>query len=164
MSHFGVDRQSVHLETECHSSKLSQQTVCWVDASFGSKCRVVGLSVDGSSRHHQGCMRQSRTSCLQNWLYKQKSLGLIQRCNGVFYDSEDSTILINFGRSFFFMLPDPHVKLNQKLIFQFLQPQSSLQANFTQIWKILFHKIICLCNNFHENMKMKIFVSTVPKG
>jgi hypothetical protein len=38
-------------ETECHSSKLSQQTVCWVDASFGSKCCVVGLSVDGWSRH-----------------------------------------------------------------------------------------------------------------
>jgi hypothetical protein len=51
MSQFGVDGQSVHLETECHSSKLSHQTVCWVDASFGSKCHVVGLSVDGSSRH-----------------------------------------------------------------------------------------------------------------
>jgi hypothetical protein len=24
-----------------------------VDASFGSKCRVVGLSVDGSSRHRK---------------------------------------------------------------------------------------------------------------
>jgi hypothetical protein len=51
MSQFGEDGQSVHLETECHSSKLSQQTVHWVDALFGSKCRVVGLSVDGSSRH-----------------------------------------------------------------------------------------------------------------
>ncbi len=51
MSQFGVDGQSVHLETECHSSKLSQQMVRWVDASFGSKCHVVGLSVDRSSRH-----------------------------------------------------------------------------------------------------------------
>jgi hypothetical protein len=49
MSHFGVDRQ--YLGTECYSSILSQQTVRWVDASFGLKCRVVGLSVDGSSRH-----------------------------------------------------------------------------------------------------------------
>ncbi len=52
MSHIGVDRQSAHLDLECHSSKLSQQTVHWVDASFGSKCHVVGLSVDGSSRHY----------------------------------------------------------------------------------------------------------------
>ncbi len=51
MSQFGVDGQSVHFETECHSSKLSQQTVCQVDASFGSKCHVVGSWVDGSSRH-----------------------------------------------------------------------------------------------------------------
>jgi hypothetical protein len=51
MSQFGVDGQAVHLETECHSSKLSQQTVRWVDASFGSKCRMAGLSVDGSLRH-----------------------------------------------------------------------------------------------------------------
>jgi hypothetical protein len=50
MSQSGVDGQSVHLETECHSSKLSQQTVRRVDASR----RVVGLSVDGSSRHHYG--------------------------------------------------------------------------------------------------------------
>jgi hypothetical protein len=45
MSQFGVDRQSVHLETECHSSKLSQQTVRWVDASFWvemSRGRFVG--------------------------------------------------------------------------------------------------------------------------
>jgi hypothetical protein len=32
MSQFGVDGQSVHFETECHSSKMSQQTVCRVDA------------------------------------------------------------------------------------------------------------------------------------
>jgi hypothetical protein len=63
MSHFGVDRQSVHLETECHSSKLSQQTVRWVDASFGSKCRVVGLSVDGSSRHRPKYILSSYCIC-----------------------------------------------------------------------------------------------------
>jgi hypothetical protein len=32
MSQFGVEGQSVHFETEFHSSKMSQQTVCQVDA------------------------------------------------------------------------------------------------------------------------------------
>ncbi len=53
MSQFGVDRQSVHFEMECQTSKLLQQTVCWVDASFGSKCHIVGSWVDGSSRHRR---------------------------------------------------------------------------------------------------------------
>jgi hypothetical protein len=35
--------------------KLSQQMVRWVDALFGLKCRLVSLSVDGSSRH-QNCL------------------------------------------------------------------------------------------------------------
>ncbi len=52
----GVDRQFVQLETECPSRKLSQLTVRWVDALFGSKCRVVGLSVDGLSKHHYWVM------------------------------------------------------------------------------------------------------------
>jgi hypothetical protein len=52
MSQFGVDRQSFHFETECHSSKLSQQMVCWVDALFGPICHVVGSWMDGSSKHH----------------------------------------------------------------------------------------------------------------
>jgi hypothetical protein len=47
-----VDGQSIHFETECHSSKLSQPSVYWLDALFGSKCHVVGSWVDGSSRHH----------------------------------------------------------------------------------------------------------------
>ncbi len=51
MSQFWVDGQSVHLETECHSSKMSQQTVCRVDKQCGSKCHMVGLWVDGSSMH-----------------------------------------------------------------------------------------------------------------
>jgi hypothetical protein len=44
MSQFGVDGQSVHFETECHSSKLSQQMVCWVTLSLG---RNVTWSVRG---------------------------------------------------------------------------------------------------------------------
>ncbi len=41
MSQFGVDRQSVHFETECHGCKMSQQTVLsggrivWVEMSRG---------------------------------------------------------------------------------------------------------------------------------
>jgi hypothetical protein len=66
MSQFGVDGQSVHLETVCHSSKLSQQTVRWVDASFGSKCRVVGLSVDGLSRHRKQSVHRTGYSSAVN--------------------------------------------------------------------------------------------------
>jgi hypothetical protein len=84
MSHFGVDRQCVHLETECHVSKLSQQTVRWVDASFGSKCRVVGSSVYESTkqRRHRGTQgptgyfpaRQvSDEICLQKYLFESLS-------------------------------------------------------------------------------------------
>jgi hypothetical protein len=43
-------------------SKLSQQTVCWVGTSFGSKCREVGSWVEGLSRHllmYTYCMMQT---------------------------------------------------------------------------------------------------------
>ncbi len=56
MSQLGVDQQSVHFETECYSSKLSHQTVCRVEASFGSKCHEVGSWVNGSSRHRRDNM------------------------------------------------------------------------------------------------------------
>jgi hypothetical protein len=48
-----MDRQSVHFEMECHISKLSQHTVCSMNASFGSKCSVIGVWRDGSSRHRE---------------------------------------------------------------------------------------------------------------
>jgi hypothetical protein len=36
---------------ECYSSKSSQQMVCWMDASLGSKCSMVCLWVDGTPDH-----------------------------------------------------------------------------------------------------------------
>ncbi len=46
MSIFRMDIRSVHVESDCHIDKMSQQKACRVDEQYGSKRRVIGPWVD----------------------------------------------------------------------------------------------------------------------